>query len=150
MKVVLRRDVAGLGRSGDIKDVADGYARNYLIPRGLAVAATGGALANAQAQQAAQQRQVERQEAERQALAKQLEGTRVVIQARAGAKGRLHGAVTAQQIAEALTAQVGQEVDRHEIEMGDPIRQVGDHQIVVRLARGLGPKVTIAVEAQAE
>lgn len=150
MKVVLRRDVAGLGHSGDIKDVADGYARNYLIPRGLAVAATGGVLANAEARQAARERQNEKLSEERRALARQLEGSRVTIKARAGARGRLHGSVTAAQIAEALTQSAGQTVDRHEVELAEPIRQVGDHQVTIRLARNVTAHPVIVVEAQEE
>jgi large subunit ribosomal protein L9 len=150
VKVILRREVAGLGQAGEIKDVADGYARNYLIPRGFAIAATAGSLANAEARQAAQRRQSDKEDEERRALAKQLEGKRVSMQARAGARGRLHGSITATQIAEALTASTGRPIDRHEIDLADPIRTVGDHQVTVKLARNAVAKVTIVVEAQAE
>lgn len=148
MKVVLRREVAGLGHPGDIKDVADGYARNYLIPRGLATAATAGTLADAEARHAARQRLTEREDQGRRALAQQLESSRVTMQARAGARGRLHGSITAAQIAESLTAASGHQVDRHEIDLDDPIRQLGEHQVTVRLARNVSAKVTIVVEAQ--
>lgn len=150
MKVVLRREVPGLGHAGDIKEVADGYARNYLIPRGLAAAATAGTLANAEARQAAQRRQTERLDEERRTLAQQLNGSRVVLQARAGARGRLHGSITAPQIAEALSASVGHAIDRHEVELEEPIRQVGEHAVMIRLARNVSAKVTVVVEAQAE
>jgi large subunit ribosomal protein L9 len=148
MKVVLRRDVPELGKAGEVKDVADGFARNYLIPRGFAVAGTSAALAQVAARQGAERRQRERLDDERKALAAQLEGSKVTMKARAGAKGRLHGSITAAHIADALTAAVGQPVDRHEIDMGDPIRQVGDHNITVRLARSVTAKVTIVVEAE--
>ena len=150
MKVILRREVPGLGHSGDVKEVADGYARNYLIPRGLAAAATAGTLANAEAHLAAQRRQNERLDEERHALAQKLEGSRVVIQARAGARGRLHGSITAPQIADAISEAAGHAVDRHEVELGEPIRQVGEHQVTVRLARNVTARVTVVVEAQAE
>ncbi|MSQ24330.1 MAG: 50S ribosomal protein L9 [Chloroflexi bacterium] len=148
MKVVLRREVPELGQIGEVKEVADGYARNYLIPRGFAIAATTGALAAVEARKGAERRQRERVDEERHALAQQLEGTTVVIHARAGARGRLHGSITPTQIAEALTEAVGHPVDRREIEASEPIRQVGQHTIVVRLARTLSAKVTISVEAE--
>ena len=150
MKIILRREVSGLGHPGEIKDVADGYARNYLIPRGFAIAATSGSLANAEARQAAQRRQTDRADEDRRALAKQLEGSRVTMQARAGARGRLHGSITATQIAEALSASAGHPIDRREIDLDDPIRTVGDHEVTVRLARNATAKVTIVVEAQVE
>ena len=150
MKIILRREVSGLGHPGEIKDVADGYARNYLIPRGFAAAATTGTLANAEARQVAQRRQSDKADEERKALAKQLDGSRVAIQARAGARGRLHGSITATQIAEALSASSGHAIDRHEIDLDDPIRTVGDHPVTVKLARNATAKVIIVVEAQAE
>ncbi len=148
MKVVLKRDVPDLGKAGELKDVADGFARNYLIPRGFAIAATSNAVAQVEAKRGAERRQRERIDEERRALAQKLEASRVVVKAKAGARGRLHGSITAVQIAEALTAEAGQPVDRHEIEMPEPIRQIGEHVIEVRLARNLSPKVTIIVEAE--
>jgi large subunit ribosomal protein L9 len=150
VKVVLRREVPGLGQAGDIKEVADGYARNYLIPRGLAAAATAGILADAEARLSARQRQTERAEEERRALGRQLDGKKVTISARAGGQGRLHGSITAQQVAEAVSKLAGTPVDRHEIDLKDPIRHVGDHVVTVRLGRNITAKVTISVEALAE
>ncbi|MBI4213175.1 MAG: 50S ribosomal protein L9 [Chloroflexi bacterium] len=148
MKIVLRRDVPDLGKAGDLKDVADGFARNYLIPRGFAVAATANAVAQIEAKRGAEQRQHARIDEERRALARTLEGSRVVVRAKAGGRGRLHGSVTAIQIAEALSAALGQVVDRREIEIGDPIRQVGEHEVSVRLARNVSAKVKLVVEAE--
>ena len=148
MKVVLRRDVPELGKAGEVKEVADGFARNYLIPRGFAIAGTTAALAQVEARQGAERKQRERLDEERKALAAQLEGKRITMKARAGAKGRLHGSITATHIAEALTTEAGQPIDRHEVDMGDPIRQIGDHNITVRLARNISSKVTIVVEAE--
>ena len=148
MKVVLKRDVPELGKAGELKDVADGFARNYLIPRGFAIAASTNAVAQVEAKRGAERRQRERADEERQALAQRLEGTRVIVRAKAGARGRLHGSITAGQIADALSAETGQPVDRRNIEIGDPIRQVGEHTIEVRLARTLSAKVTLVVEAE--
>lgn len=148
MKVVLRRNVPGLGQAGDVKDVADGYGRNYLIPRGFAVIATSGVVANAEARKAAERRQLERLDEERRALAQQIDGSSVVVRARAGSQGRLHGSITPAQIAEALGAVVGKSVDRHEIEIADPIRQLGEHTVLVRLAPRVAAKLTVVVERE--
>jgi large subunit ribosomal protein L9 len=148
MRVVLRRAVPGLGESGDVKDVADGYGSNYLIPRGYAVLATPKALADLEAHKGAQQRQLARLDEERRSLAEQIEATPLTVRARAGAQGRLHGSVTATEIAEALTVALGRPIDKRDIELLDPIRHVGSHRAEVRLARHLSAKLTLVIEPE--
>lgn len=148
MKVVLRRDVPGLGQAGDVNDVADGYARNYLIPRGFAIVATAGAVASVEARKAAERRHLERLDEERRLLAQRIDGSSVVVRARAGSQGRLHGSITPAQIAEALAVSVGHAVDRREIEIGEPIRHLGEHSVQVRLAPRVAARLTVVVEAE--
>lgn len=149
MKVVLLRDVPNLGRAGEVKEVADGYARNYLIPKGLAVPATEGLIRHAaETRQAAEQRRV-RQLTSAREMAARLEGAVVTVHARAGQGDRLYGSVTAQQIAEAITRQLGVEVDRRRIELEAPIRTLGTHPVRVRLGPEITARVQVVVEREA-
>ena len=148
MKVVLRKDVPTLGKAGDVKEVADGYGRNFLIPRGLAAPATKTALENVASHQAALLRQTARREADHQALAKQLEERPATVRARTGDQGRLYGSVTSGDIADVLTRMTRQPVDKRWVEMDDPIRTLGDHKVKVRIAHGVLADVTVRVEAE--
>src|SRR5579871_541728 len=114
MKVVLRKDVPSLGKAGDIKEVADGYARNYLIPRALAAPATRTAVANVSAHHAAEARQQERLEAEHRALAARIDATPLTIQARTGEQGRLYGSITGADVADALSKSLRQPIDKRD------------------------------------
>ena len=145
MKVILRADLKGVGKAGEITDVSDGFARNYLLPRGLAQEATQGNLAQAAAQKAAAKRRDDKLLAEAQELAARLTATAAVIQAKAGERGKIFGAVTSTQVADALQAAAGVEIDRHKIEMEEPIKTIGDHRVTVRLAQGVTAKVTVRV-----
>ena len=147
MKVVLTHDVKGVGRAGELVEVADGYARNYLVPRGLAVMATGGTIKAVEHQQAVIRRKLEKERAEAESLAARLKGARVVIKARAGEAGRLFGSVTAADVAEALERDLGVKVDRRRIELEGPIKSLGEHPVTLRLAPGISAEVTVAVEA---
>lgn len=148
MKLILQKEVEKLGEPGDIVEVKDGYARNYLIPRGLATQATKGALEHAERVR----RQHESREAkaldEATAFAKRLEKTPVQVQAQAGEDGRLFGSVTAQQIAEAVQRSIGEDVDRHEIRMEEPIRSTGTHEVQVHLHPEVNATITVQVVAQ--
>lgn len=149
MKVVLLRDVPNLGRAGEVKEVADGYARNYLIPKGLAVPATEGLIRHAaETRQAAEQRRVRQLTSARETAAR-LEGAVVTVQARAGQGDRLYGSVTAQQIAEAIARQLGVEVDRRRIELEAPIRTLGTYPVRVRLGPEITARVQVVVEREA-
>lgn len=145
MKVVLRQDVENLGEKGSVKNVADGYARNYLIPKGMAVVATPGELKVVATNEAVKQRKVQRQEQELQGLADRIGGQRIEFEARAGSNGRLFGSITNGDIAEKLSAAVGTEIDRRKIVIDEPIRTTGEHPVTVNLVGKLRPQVTVVV-----
>jgi large subunit ribosomal protein L9 len=148
MKVLLTRDIDKLGKAGTIKTVADGYARNYLIPRGLALPATESALKQADTFRAAEMRHEDKLRQEVTALAERLAGVSVSFKARAGEGDKLYGSVTAADIAAALTEEIGVEIDKRKIELGEPLRELGTHQVTVRLAADLTPQVTVIVERE--
>ena len=148
MEVLLLKDVVDLGDAAEIKRVADGYARNYLVPRGLAVRATPGAIKQAEKQRQAADRRQAQELSEAQALAQTLDGVSVTFQARAGETDRLYGSITNVNIAEALEEKIGQEVDRRKIEMEEPLKELGTHAITVRLAPGAEAKVTVVIERE--
>lgn len=149
MKVLLTQTVKNVGKPGDIKDVADGYARNYLLPRGLATVANAAAVKQAQSQRAAEHRRDERDHAQNAALGARLAETSVTLRAKTGAQGRLYGAITAADIAAALEQAVGQAIDRRRIELPEPIRSLGEHKVPVRVAREIVPEITVTVESEA-
>jgi large subunit ribosomal protein L9 len=148
MKVLLIQAVKNVGKPGDIADVADGYARNFLIPRGFATVANAAAVRQAQAQRETEARRESKFAAENQSLAARLAESRVTLRARTGAQGRLYGAITAADIAAALEQQLGQSVDRRRIELEEPIRTLGEHKVPIRIARDLVPQVTVDVESE--
>lgn len=149
MKVLLLKDVHKLGRAGDIKKVADGYGRNYLIPQGLAVLATPGAVKQAEhiRQKAALARQALNQELG--GVAEQINGLRLSFAAKAGETGKLYGSITTAMIAEAIKAKVGYEVDRRSIDV-QPIRNLGKYHVPVRLTVDLAPTVHVIVHREGE
>lgn len=149
MKVLLIKDVYKLGRAGDVKRVADGYGRNYLIPQGLAVLATPGALKQSAyiREKANQQRAILNKEME--TIAKRLDGVWLTFGARASETGKLYGSVTAQMIAEALTQKVGVEVNRRQVD-SQPLRNLGTYKVGIRLTVDLVPTVTVVVHREGE
>lgn len=148
MDVLLLKDVEQLGEAGDIKRVADGYARNYLIPRGLATHATPGAIKQAEKQRTADVRRQAKELSEAQALAQILDGMSVSFQARAGETDRLYGSITNINIAEALEEQIDQEVDRRKIELEEPLKELGTHAVTIRLAAEAEAKITVVIERE--
>ena len=142
------QDVKGVGKAGEIHNVADGHGRNYLLPHGLALEATSGNLAQASARQAAQSKRDEKTLAEAKELAAKLEGAPIVVTAKAGESGRLFGAVTNAPIADAIRTALGIEVDRHKIELEEPIKAAGDHVCDVKLHPGVTAKITVRVVAE--
>ncbi len=148
MKVILQKTVERLGDPGDVADVADGYARNFLIPRGLAVRAEKGAVRHAESLKRAHQTRTKAQKGEFEAIAARIIQTPVVVTARAGEEGKLFGSVTAADIAEALSAETGVAVDRRDIHLDEPIRSLGTHEVTVHLHPELDPVITIDVRAQ--
>ncbi len=145
MKVVLLQDVPKVGSAGSIQSVSDGFARNYLIPQGLAEMATPGRIKEAEQRLRAEERRVEREERAQQSVADQINGLRIPIEARVGGQGRLYGSITAQDIAEALSNKIGTEIDRRKILLEEPIRAVGEYQITVHLVGRLRPTFTLVV-----
>jgi large subunit ribosomal protein L9 len=148
MQVLLLKDVERLGEAGDIKRVADGYARNYLFPRGLAVLATPGAITQAELYREAAARREVKALTEAQALAQVLDGMTVTFQARAGEQERLYGSITNVAIAEALSEKAGQEVDRRKIDLEEPLKELGTHAVTIRLAPEAEAKVSVVIERE--
>jgi large subunit ribosomal protein L9 len=148
MEVLLLKDVDRLGEAGEIKRVSDGYSRNYLIPHGLAVMATPGAIKQAEKQRQAVARRQDKELSQAQALAQVLDGVAVTFQARAGESDRLYGSITNVNIAEALEEKVGQEVDRRKIDLEEPLKELGTHAVTIRLAPGAEAKVTVVIERE--
>ncbi len=145
MKVVFLEDVPGVARSGEIKEVADGYARNLLIPKKLALIANSAAIKLAEARCRAKARQQAETEAELQELAKQIDGKEITLKARAGSKDRLYGSITSADIAAELEKSNGVVVDRRKIDLEEHIHQLGSYEITVRLGRDITPKVKVNV-----
>ncbi len=148
MKVVLRSDVESLGKKGDLLDVSDGYARNFLVPRGLAIRATKGAVKQAAAMRRSREVREAREREAAQAVADQLAGRRVEITARAGEGGKLFGSVTAADVVEAVLAQTGVELDRRKAQLAEPIKALGPHEVAVRLHPDVEVTVSVDVVAQ--
>lgn len=150
MKVVLLQDVTNLGRAGEVKEVADGYGRNFLLPRKLALLATSPALKIAEARLQADKRSQARSDAEVVELAQRLDGMVVSLSARAGAKDRLYGSITTADIAQKLYSISGIEIDKRKIELEEPLRQLGSYQVGIRLAKDVVPKLRVVVEEEKE
>ena len=148
MKVVLMQEVKGLGQPGQIKDVADGYARNYLLPQGLATIATPGAVKEVEQRQAAERKRQEKQDEEMRSVGKKLDGTTVKVRSKVGEGGKLYGSITTQDVAEALEKQAGQTVDKRKIEIEEPIRHVGEYKVPVRLSKNVTANINLVVEGE--
>jgi large subunit ribosomal protein L9 len=149
MKVLLIKDVYKLGRAGDVKKVANGFGRNFLIPQGLAVLATPGALKQVDHIRAAAATQRAALNSEMSGVAEKLEGQTLTFPVKAGETGKLYGSITSQMLADAIKAALGFEIDRRNIET-EPIRNLGEHEITVRLTMDLIPSMTVIVHREGE
>jgi large subunit ribosomal protein L9 len=147
MKILLRADVDNLGKKGDLVDVADGYARNYLVPRGLALKASAGAQKQADAMRRNREARDTREREAAQAIAARFEGRTITIKARAGGEGRLFGSVTSVDVAEAVQQQTGAEVDRRKITLDEPLKELGPVDLSVRLHPDVTATLHVEVEA---
>ncbi|MGO0575857.1 50S ribosomal protein L9 [Ornithinimicrobium panacihumi] len=147
MKVILTQPVSGLGAAGDVVDVKDGYARNFLLPRKVATPWTKGGQKQVDAIQAGRVKRAAKSAEDAAATKSSLEGKAVTVTAHAGQGGRLFGAVTPQDIAEAIVAAGGPQVDKRSIEVPAPIRTVGEHAVHVRLHEDVSADVTVEVVA---
>src|ERR671933_2753003 len=145
MKIVLMKDVPNLGAAGEVKEVADGYARNYLMPKGFAALATKGLIKQAQERAEAQRKRDLRARTDAEALAQRINGQTVRFTARVGELDRLYGSITNADIAEKLSAQTWIEIDRRRIDLEEPIKRIGIYPVKIRLMAGLEPLVNVVV-----
>jgi large subunit ribosomal protein L9 len=148
MKVLLKHDVSKLGKAGQVKNVADGYARNYLIPQGMAVLATPGAMKQADSLAKAEQLRQAKLAADASAVAEGIKLVTLTFTARAGEGGKLYGSITTQQVADELKRVAGIEIDKRKLELREPIRSLGAHKVAVHLATDLEPELTVNVVAE--
>ena len=147
MKLILTQEVTGLGTPGDVVEVKDGYGRNYLVPRGFAVAWTKGGEKQVESIRKARSTREIKSLEEAQQVRATLEGTKVTLPAKAGANGRLFGAVTTADVAEAVAKVGGPKVDRRKVELQQPIKSLGDYSVLVRLHPEVQAKVAVSVVA---
>ncbi len=145
MHVLLLKDVPSLGHEGDIKNVSDGYARNYLIPRGLAKVATKGVIAEAEQRRKATEKRHKKELETAEDLAARIGEARLEFKAKAGETGTLYGSVTNADIAEKLSAALGHEIDKRKILLDRPISELGDYTVPVKLASSVMANVAVSV-----
>jgi len=145
MKVILLQSVEGLGKAGDLKEVANGYARNYLLPKRLAAGATPSLIANREQRIAAEQRRLEKQAEQNQQMAERLGQITLTFKAKVGSQGRLYGSITSQDVASALREAENISIDRRTIELPEPIRALGTFSVPVKVSTGVEPKITVNV-----
>lgn len=145
MKVIFLQDVKGSGKKGEVKEVSDGYARNFLLGKGLAVEANAKNLSDLAGKKASEQHKADVAKAEALSSAEKLKGQKVVIKAKAGAGGKLFGAVTAAQVADAVSAQLGVKADKKKVSLNAEIKTFGAYTAEVKLHPGISEKITVEV-----
>jgi large subunit ribosomal protein L9 len=145
VKVILTNDVAKLGKSGEMKNVADGFARNFLIPQKLAVPAAGGAYRAWQHDIASREDKRKRERGEAEIYAQRISSTTLTMGVKVGEAGKLYGSITAKDIADALGRR-GIVVDRHKVDLDEPLKALGTYKVAVKVYSGMAPEVTIVVE----
>ena len=145
MKVIFNVDVRGQGKKGELKEVSDGYARNYLLPRGLAAEATADNINTMKLREKAKAAQIAAEKAQAQEYAKKLGAVQVTIRAKAGKNGKLFGAVTSQEISEALKAQFDMDIEKNKIVQNDPIKTFGSYSLKVKLGHEVSGTVNVLV-----
>ena len=145
MKVILTKDVAKLGKSGEMKQVADGFATNFLIPQSLAVPAAGGAYRAWQHDIASREDKRVRERADAEIAATRIASTTLTMGVKVGEGGKLFGSITSKDIADAL-ARRGIEIDRHKIDLEEPLKTLGTYKVAIKVSSGLTPEVTVVVE----
>jgi large subunit ribosomal protein L9 len=147
VKVILTQDIAKLGKSGEMKVVADGYATNYLIPRNLAVPAAGGAYRAWQHDIASREEKRKREREEAEIAATRISSTTLTMGVKVGEGGKLYGSITTKDIADALGRR-GITIDRHKIELEEPLKTLGTYKVAIKVFSGMTPEVTVVVEPQ--
>jgi large subunit ribosomal protein L9 len=148
MKVIFMEDVPNVGKAGQIKDVADGYGKNYLLPHKLAMPARAGDIKNVEAQIKARARVAANTEAEMKALAGELENKEIIIKAKVGQQDRLYGSITSADIAAGLESSLKAIVDKRKIELAEPIRTVGSYEVPIKLGKDITTKIKVTVVAE--
>jgi large subunit ribosomal protein L9 len=149
MKVLLLKDVYKLGHAGDVKKVADGYGRNYLIPRGLAALATAGAVKQAETLRTAATKLRQKLNTELSGLAERINGTKLYFPAKAGETGKLYGSITMQNVTDALNKELDTDVDRHKV-VHQPLRELGTYKVPVRLTADLIAHIVVMVHREGQ
>lgn len=150
IKVILQQDVPDLGKTGDVKQVAPGYFRNYLQPRGLAIEASKGQMSALNATAKTHAAKNARAQREADALARRIQDVTITIPVKQGEQGRIHGSVTNKDIAEQLATQAAISVDRHKIELREPLKSVGVHSVPIKLEGGLEAHLRVELVPEAE
>jgi len=145
VKVILTNDVDALGKSGELKDVTDGYARNFLIPKRLAVPAAGGAYRAWQHDVASREEKRKKERAAAEIAAQRISSTTLTMGVKVGEGGKLYGSIGAKDIAEALGRR-GIDVDRHKVDLDEPLKMLGTYKVAVKVFAGMTPEVTVVVE----
>ncbi|MDN5331427.1 MAG: large subunit ribosomal protein [Tepidanaerobacteraceae bacterium] len=145
MKVILLQDVKTLGKKGDLVDVADGYARNYLFPKNMAVEATPGNLAKLEQEKKAKEKKLARQKMEAEELAEKIKKCHLTLKVKAGVQGKLYGSINSKNIAEALKEQCGIDIDKRKIQLDEPIKAFGSYEVPVKLHPEVEAKLTVRV-----
>jgi large subunit ribosomal protein L9 len=145
VKVILTKDVTKLGKSGEVKNVADGYATNFLIPQKLAVPAAGGAYRAWQHDIASREEKRQREREEAEIASNRISSTTLTMGVKVGEGGKLYGSITSKDIADAL-ARRGIEIDRHKIELDEPLKSLGTYKVAVKVYQGMTSEVTVVVE----
>ena len=145
MKVILQQDVKGQGKKGQLIEVSEGYARNFLLPRKLAVLATADAMNTMKLQEKAKKAEEARQKAEAEAIAEKLKSAQIKVSARAGANGKLFGAVTSKEVSDALNAQYGIELAKQKIVLDEPIKSFGTYQLKAKLGHEVSGTIHVLV-----
>ena len=147
MKLILTADVKGKGKKGDMVNVSDGYARNFLLPKGLAVEADAQALTELRNREESKAHRIAEEKAAAQAAAGKLNGGRVVLKVKSGASGKIFGSVTAKEVGDAIRAAYQLDIDRRKIVMKD-IKSLGDYSVSVKLYSGISAEMTVTVEQE--
>ena len=147
MKVIFLKD-APKGKRGEVKEVADGYARNFLLPKGLALPATPSAIKAAKVLSDEKAESQARQRGELGRIAQELEGKELHFKAKAGAKGRLHGAITTASIADGLSRLTGFEIDKKKVELDEPLHHLGSYDVMINLGTGTEAKIKVVIEEE--
>jgi len=148
VRVILRREVAGLGRPGDVKDVADGYAQNFLLPRGFAVEATAGEMKVLARARDAKRAKQDRAHADAEDLARRLSETTLLFRLKAGGQGKTFGSVTSKDVADALKRDLKVDIDKTKIHLPEPLKALGAHKVEIRLLTDVRANVTVAIEPE--